>query len=40
MLHLSKLTHVHLSENAQVALMAVGFLSLIMGLSYLYWFGA
>jgi hypothetical protein len=28
----------HLSENAEIALWAGGFLSLIMLLSYLYWF--
>jgi hypothetical protein len=28
----------HLSENASTALWAFGFLSLIMLLSYLYWF--
>lgn len=28
----------HLGENAKVALIAFGFLSLIMLLSYLYWF--
>jgi len=30
--------HYHLGENAKVALYAVGFLSLVMALSYLYWF--
>jgi len=28
----------HLGENAKVALVAFGFLGLIMLLSYLYWF--
>ncbi len=28
----------HLNENVQTALWAAGFLSLIMLLSYLYWF--
>ena len=28
----------HLGENVQVALVAVGFISLVMFLSYLYWF--
>ena len=28
----------HLGENVKVALMAIGFLALIMLLSYLYWF--
>jgi hypothetical protein len=28
----------HLGENAKIALYAVGFLSLVMALSYLYWF--
>ena len=28
----------HIGENAKVALYAVGFLSLVMALSYLYWF--
>ena len=28
----------HLGENAKTALMAIGFLSLVMLLSYLYWF--
>jgi len=28
----------HLSENAQTALLAAGFLGLVMFLSYLYWF--
>jgi hypothetical protein len=30
--------HFHLGENGKVALMAIGFLSLIMLLSYLYWY--
>jgi hypothetical protein len=30
--------HRHLSETAEIALWAGGFLSLIMLLSYLYWF--
>ena len=30
--------HFHLGDNAKVALYAVGFLSFIMLLSYLYWF--
>jgi hypothetical protein len=34
----SNSSHHHLGENAKVALYAVGFLSLIMALSYLYWF--
>jgi|GraSoiStandDraft_16_1057320.scaffolds.fasta_scaffold2398620_2 hypothetical protein len=28
----------HIGENAKIALYAVGFLSLVMALSYLYWF--
>jgi hypothetical protein len=28
----------HMGENAKIALYAVGFLSLVMALSYLYWF--
>jgi len=28
----------HLGENAQTALLAAGFLGLVMFLSYLYWF--
>ena len=28
----------HISENAQIALWAFGFLALIMLLSYLYWY--
>lgn len=28
----------HLGDNAKVALMAIGFLSFIMLLSYLYWY--
>lgn len=30
--------HHHLGENAKVALYAAGFLTLVMALSYLYWF--
>ena len=30
--------HHHLSENAEIALWAGGFLAFIMLLSYLYWF--
>jgi hypothetical protein len=30
--------HFHMGENTKVALFAAGFLSLIMALSYLYWF--
>jgi hypothetical protein len=30
--------HFHLGENGKVALIAIGFLSLIMILSYLYWY--
>jgi hypothetical protein len=30
--------HFHLSENGKVALMAIGFLSFIMLLTYLYWY--
>jgi len=29
---------IHLSENAKTALLAAGFLGLVMLLSYLYWF--
>ncbi len=28
----------HLGENLQTALLAIGFLGLVMFLSYLYWF--
>jgi len=28
----------HMGENTKVALYAAGFLSLVMALSYLYWF--
>jgi hypothetical protein len=28
----------HLGENAKTALLAIGFLGLVMFLSYLYWF--
>jgi hypothetical protein len=31
-------TNFHLSEKTKVALMAAGFLGLVMLLSYLYWF--
>jgi hypothetical protein len=30
--------HFHLSENGKVALLAIGFLSFIMLLTYLYWY--
>lgn len=30
--------HFHVSEGTKVALFAAGFLSLVMALSYLYWF--
>jgi len=30
--------HFHLGENGKVALLAIGFLSLIMLLTYLYWY--
>jgi hypothetical protein len=32
------LSKIHLGEKAKIALMALGFLSFIMLLSYLYWF--
>jgi hypothetical protein len=32
------LQSIHLGENAKTALIAFGFLSLVMLLSYLYWF--
>jgi hypothetical protein len=36
---MKKMFHaLHLGENAQTALLAIGFLSLVMFLSYLYWF--
>lgn len=35
---MKKLTHIHLNEKAKIALMAIGFLTFIMALSYLYWF--
>lgn len=35
---MKKLTHFHLNDNAKIALMAIGFLTFIMALSYLYWF--
>jgi len=36
---MKKMVHsLHLGENAKVALLAVSFLSLVMFLSYLYWF--
>ena len=36
---MKKMIHaIHLGENAKVALMAAGFLGLVMFLSYLYWF--
>jgi hypothetical protein len=36
---MKKIMHsIHLGENAKTALMALGFLSLVMLLSYLYWF--
>jgi hypothetical protein len=35
---MKKLQSIHLGEKAKIALMAVGFLSFVMLLSYLYWF--
>jgi hypothetical protein len=36
---MKKLMHsIHLGENVKTALFAFGFLSLVMLLSYLYWF--
>lgn len=29
---------IHIGENGKTALMAIGFLGLVMFLSYLYWF--
>jgi hypothetical protein len=33
-----KKTHLHVSETTKVVLVAIGFLTLIMLLSYLYWY--
>ncbi len=35
---MKKATNNHMGENAKIALYAVGFLTLVMTLSYLYWF--
>ena len=36
---MKKIIHaIHLGENAKTALLAAGFLGLVMFLSYLYWF--
>jgi hypothetical protein len=35
---MKKTTSFHLAQNAKIALFALGFLSLVMFLSYLYWF--
>jgi len=35
---MKKLNHFHVGEKGKIALLAIGFLTFIMALSYLYWF--
>ena len=35
---MKKATSFHLPQNAKIALIAIGFLSLVMFLSYLFWY--
>lgn len=38
LIHTFHLDQIHLGENTKVALLAIGFLSFVMFISYLYWF--